>query len=133
MAEYVFQDLVNKAGLGDRFEVTSAAVSYEEIGNDVYPPARRELSRHGVPCPPRAARHVSLEDVRDFDHLLCMDASNLDRLYRFAPEARGKARLLGEYGLGGRAIADPWYTGDFETTYREIRACSEAFLETILS
>ena len=132
MGECILKELARERGVSDRLLIESSAVSYEEIGNDVYPPARRELARHGVPCPSRAARHISAADVRDFDHLLCMDASNLDRLFRFAPEARGKARLLGEYGLGGRAIADPWYTGDFETTYREIRACAEVFLDSVL-
>ena len=131
MAEYIFKKMVGEKGLSDAFVIDSTAVSYEEIGNDVYPPARKELSRHGVPCPPRAARHISAEDIRTYDLLLCMDKSNLDRLFRFSSEAPQKTHLLGEYGLGGKSIADPWYTGDFETTYREIVLSCERLLETL--
>ncbi len=133
MAEYVFKDILEKRGLSSAFRVESSAVTTEEIGNDVYPPARKELARHSVPCPRRAARLIRKEDVAAFDLILCMDRSNLDRLFRIAPEAKEKTRLLGEYGLGGRSIADPWYTGDFETTYDEIVFASEELLHALLA
>lgn len=131
MAEYVFQDLVNKAGLGDRFEVTSAAVSYEEIGNDVYPPAKRCLASHGVPCPSRAAHRITPAEIEEADLLLCMDFSNLRRLAAISPVARDKAKLLGEYGLSGAEIEDPWYTGNFSRVYDQIALCCGALLAAL--
>ena len=131
MAEYVFKKLAAEKGVAERFEVKSSAVSYEEIGNDVYPPARRELLRRGVPCPPRAARHIEEKDVKEYDLLLCMDGSNLQRLFRAFPAAREKTHLLGEYGLNGKDIADPWYTGDFATAYEEIALCCGELLEVL--
>ena len=131
MGEYIFADLIRKRGLENAIEVSSSAVSREAIGGDVYPPARRELSLHGVPCPPRAARQITEEEIRDFDHILVMDESNLHRLARISPLAVGKARLLGEYGLGGKEIEDPWYTGRFSVVYREIASCCEVLLEAL--
>ncbi len=128
MAEYVFQDLVNKAGLGDRFEVTSAAVSYEEIGNDVYPPAKRCLAEHGIPCPHRGAHRITPKEAEESDVLLCMDHSNLYRLKSISPLAEKKARLLGEYGLHGAEIEDPWYTGAFGRVYDQIFLCCKELL-----
>jgi len=131
MAEYIFKKMIAEKGVSDLFDVASSAVTTEEIGNDVYPPARKVLSRHSVPCPPRGARLITKEDVDLYDHILCMDRSNLDKLYRIAPAAREKARLLGDYGLGGKNIADPWYTGDFDTTYDEVVRSLENFLAIV--
>lgn len=131
MAEYVFQDLVNKAGLGDRFEVTSAAVSYEEIGNDVYPPAKRCLAEHGIPCPHRGAHRITPKEAEESDVLLCMDYSNLYRLKSISPLAEKKARLLGEYGLHGAEIEDPWYTGAFGRVYDQIFLCCKELLRVL--
>lgn len=131
MAEYVFQDLVNKAGLGDRFEVTSAAVSYEEIGNDIYPPAKRCLAEHGIPCPHRGAHRITPKEAEESDVLLCMDHSNLCRLKSISPLAEKKARLLGEYGLHGAEIEDPWYTGAFGRVYDQIFLCCKELLRVL--
>ena len=131
MAEYVFKDLVAKAGKSADFVVSSSAVSYEEIGNDVYPPAKRCLAAHGVPCPPHAAHHITPREVEEADLLLCMDHSNLYRLKSISPAAAEKARLLGEFGLGGKEIEDPWYTGNFERVYEEIALCSEELLRVL--
>ena len=131
MAEYVFADLVKKAGKGAEFSVSSAAVSYEEIGNDVYPPAKRVLAAKGVPCPPRGAHRITSKEAEEADLLLCMDHFNLYRLKSISPAAAGKARLLGEFGLGGKEIEDPWYTGNFERVYEEIALCSEELLRVL--
>ena len=133
MGEYVFKKMIRERGVEDRFIVASSAVTTEEIGNDVYPPARKVLARHSVPCPARGARLITKEDVDAFDLILCMDRSNLDKLYRIAPAARLKAHLLGEYGLHGKDIADPWYTGDFDTTYEEIDRCCAELLDALLA
>lgn len=131
MAEYIFADMVKKAGLADRVQVSSSAVSREEIGSDVYPPAQRELARHGVPCPCRAARQITEGEITEYDHILVMDESNLRRLSRISPVAAEKARLLGEYGLDGREIEDPWYTGRFSVVYEQIALCCRELLAVI--
>ena len=131
MAEHVFQDLVNRAGFMDEFEITSAAVSCEEIGNDVYPPAKRCLVEHGVPCPRRGAHRITPKEVDEADILLCMDQSNLYRLKNISPIAEKKARLLGEYGLNGAEIEDPWYTGAFGRVYDQIALCCDGLLRAL--
>ena len=131
MAEYVFADLLRRRGLTNSIHVDSTAATTEEIGHDVYPPAKRVLAAHGIPCPPRAARLITAKEIEDFDYILCMDESNLRYLSRIVPLAKGNVRLLGEYGLGGRAIEDPWYTGRFDRVYDEISLCAENFLSEI--
>ena len=128
MAEYIFADLVRKAGKEALYEISSAAVTCEEIGNDVYPPAKRCLAAHGVPCPQRAAHLVTNAEAERSDLILCMDHSNLRRLSSVAPYGVPKAHLLGEYGLGGKEIEDPWYTGNFERVYEEIALCAAELL-----
>ena len=130
MAEYVFRDLVEKAGLSDVIEVSSCAVSREEIGNDVYPPAKRVLLDHGVPCPSRHAREFTAEDAEKSDYILCMDENNLYRLKRYSVDL-SKVSLLGEHGLGGKEIEDPWYTDRFDRVYREIETCCAALLKEL--
>lgn len=115
MGEYVLKHMVERAGVGDRFEIASAAVSREEIGNPVYPPARRELARHGVRCDGHRARQVTMADYRRFDRIYNMDGSNLRWLKRLLPEDPDKIRPLLDHD-----VADPWYTGDFEAAWRDI-------------
>ncbi len=115
MGKFILQDMVKKAGLGDRFEIDSAAVSREEIGNDIYPPARRELKKHGVSCEGHAARQVTMADYRKFDRIYYMDRSNARYLSRMLPADPEKIRPL-----IGRDVADPWYTGDFGATWQDI-------------
>ncbi len=115
MGKFILQDMVKKAGLGDRFEIDSAAVSREEIGNDIYPPARRELKKHGIFCEGHAARQVTMADYRKFDRIYYMDRSNARYLSRMLPPDPEKIRPL-----LSRDVADPWYTGDFGATWRDI-------------
>ena len=115
MGEYILKDMAAKAGLGDRFEIASAAVSREEIGNPVYPPARRELAKHGIACAGHAARQVTMKDYHHFDRIYYMDRSNARWLERLLPRDPDKIRPLLEHD-----VADPWYTGDFEETWRDI-------------
>jgi len=115
MGEYILKDMVKKAGLHDRFEIDSAAVSREEIGNPVYPPARRELNKHGIRCDGHAARQVTVDDYHHFDRIYYMDRSNARWLSRMLPKDPEKIRPLLDYD-----VADPWYTGDFEETWRDI-------------
>ena len=130
MAEFIFKALVKARGLEDRYHVESAAVSAEELGNPIYPPARRCLSQHGVWFDQgKRARQITAADYGRFDRIICMDSSNLRLIKRIIPEDReGKIHLLMSYTGTGRDVADPWYTGDFETTFQDILEGCEAML-----
>ena len=127
MGEYILKDLVSKAGAADRFEIDSAAVSREEIGVPVYPPARRELQKHGVACGGHRARQVTVEDYRRFDRIYYMDRSNARYLSRMLPADPDKIRPL-----LSRDVADPWYTGNFEATWNDILEGCQTILEEFL-
>ena len=129
MAEFVLKHEAEKAGRADDFYVESAAVSSEEIGNPVYPPARRLLAAHGIDCAGKTARRIRPEDYEKFDLIIGMDNSNMVRLRRFFPEdPDGKiVRLLDLTDTPGE-VDDPWYSGDFEQTYREVLAGVQALL-----
>ena len=122
MAEFVMKDLVEKAGLSDQYHIESAAVSTEEIGNPIYPPAKRCLEQHGVWYDPtKCARQVTRADYNRFDLIICMDASNLRLIRRIIPDdPDGKIRHIMSYANIHRDVADPWYTGDFEATWRDV-------------
>jgi len=132
MAEFIMKDIVKKRGLQDRFYIESAATSYEEIGNPVYPPAKRELAKHGISCEGKRARKLIKEDFRKFDYLIAMDANNLRNIRReFGQEFQARVPLFLEYAGESRDISDPWYTGDFESTYRDVEKSAEAFLKNL--
>ena len=130
MAEFILKALVRAKGLENQYYIESAAVSSEEIGNPVYPPARRSLSQHGVPFSnDKRARQVTRSDYDRFDRIICMDASNLRWLRRIIPrDPEGKIHLMMSYTGIGRDVADPWYTGDFEAAFQDILAGCEAML-----
>ena len=116
MGEFVMKDMVKKAGMADRFEIASAAVSTEELGNPVYPPARQELKRHGIDCAGPRARQITRRDLDYYDRILYMDRSNERWLNRMFPgQWQKKCRPLLD-----RDVADPWYTGDFTATWEDI-------------
>ena len=114
MAEFVMKDMVKKAGLEGKFQIASAAVSREEIGNDIYPPARRELRKHGVACDHHMAHQISSREYEEYDYIYYMDRSNARYLQRLLKDTDKCFPLL------PRDVADPWYTGDFTQTYRDI-------------
>ncbi|MBQ9120206.1 MAG: low molecular weight phosphotyrosine protein phosphatase [Lachnospiraceae bacterium] len=126
MAEFIFKDMLDKRYLTSRFFVASAATSTEEIwngvGNPVYPPARAELARHGISCEGKRAVQVTKQDYAEYDYLICMDTNNLRNLSRIiGSDPEQKVSLLLDYtDRPGTSIADPWYTGDFGKTYRDI-------------
>ena len=130
MAEFILKALVKARGLEGQYFIESAAVSEEEIGNPIYPPAKRCLSQHGVPFDTqKRARQVTRADYARFDRLICMDASNLRWLRWIIPDdPEGKVHLMMSYAGVGRDVADPWYTGDFETTFQDILEACEAML-----
>ena len=129
MAEFVMKKEAEKAGRSADFYVESAAVSSEEIGNPVYPPARRLLAAHGIDCSGKTARRIRPEDYEKFDLIIGMDNSNMVRLRRFFPEdPEGKiVRLLDLTDAPGE-VDDPWYSGDFEQTYKDVLAGVHALL-----
>ena len=170
MAEFVMKDLVKKAGLESQFHIESAATSTEEIGNPVYPPARRKLAEHGIDCTGKRARQLTNADYDQFDLLIGMDRDNLRNMHRicggdftkkihllleYAGRPKGAPakppfRLCGErsrsgmselsasagsegYAACGGDVADPWYTGDFETTWRAVLAGCQGLLERLRS
>ena len=122
MAEFILKALVKSRGLEEAYYIESAAVSAEEIGNPIYPPAKRCLSQHGVWFDPgKVARQVKRSDYDRFDRIICMDASNLRLIRRIIPtDPEEKIHLMMSYTGVGRDVADPWYTGDFETTFQDI-------------
>ena len=131
MAEFILKALVRARGLEGQYYIESAAVSAEEYGNPIYPPARRCLQAHGVVFDPdKRARQVTRADYGRFDRIICMDGSNLRGLRRIFPDdPEGKIHLMMSYTGAGRDIADPWYTGDFETTFQDILRACEAMLQ----
>lgn len=130
MAEFVMKDLVGKAGADERFFIASAATSTEEIGNPVYPPARRKLAEHGIGCAGKTARQMTAADYREYDLLIGMDSANLRNMRRICGgDPEGKIRLLMDFTDRPGDVADPWYTGDFETTWRDISAGCRGLLE----
>lgn len=130
MAEFVMKDLVRKAGADERFFIASAATSTEEIGNPVYPPARRKLAEHGIGCAGKTARQMTAADYREYDLLIGMDCANLRNMRRICGgDPEGKIRLLMDFTDRPGDVADPWYTGDFETTWRDISAGCRGLLE----
>ena len=133
MAEFVMKDLVEKAGLGERLHIESAATSREEIGNPVYPPARRKLAEHGIGCEGHAARQITARDYQDFDLLIAMDSANLRTMRRFyGGDPAGKIHLLLDYaGRPGEEVADPWYTGDFQATWQDVSAGCAGLLKQL--
>ena len=132
MAEFVMKQLVAEAGREQSFQIESAAVSTEEIGNDIYPPAKRKLREKGVPFAFHAARQITLEDYQYYDYIVCMDRSNLRLLrYLIGEDTLGKVSLLLEWSGVSRDVADPWYTGDFEAAYQDILQGCQALLKAI--
>ena len=129
MAEFVMKDLVKKAGLEAEFEISSSATSTEEIGNPVYPPARRKLAEHGIGCAGKTARQLRREDYDRYDLLIGMDGANLRNMRRICGgDPVGKLSLLLDWTGRPGDVADPWYTGDFEATWRDVAAGCAALL-----
>ena len=130
MAEFILKAMVKAKGVEHMYYIESAAVSTEEIGNPIYPPAKRCLSQHGVWFDPsKRARQVTRADYDRFDRIICMDASNLRLIRRIIPsDPSGKIHLMMSYAGIGRDVADPWYTGDFEETFQDLLVACEAMV-----
>ena len=138
MAEFVFKDLVTKKGIADNFYISSSATSTEEIwngvGNPVYPPAKRELAKHGISCEGKRAVQLKLSDYNNFDYFIGMDRANIRNMHRILEgDSDGKIYKLLTFAGRSEDVADPWYSGDFETTYKDVVEGCEALLQFVLT
>ena len=132
MAEFVMKDLVQKAGLENQFHIESAATSTEEIGNPVYPPARRKLAEHGISCQGHAARQLTRKDYDRFDLLIGMDFANLRNMRRMCGGGeKNKIHLLMDYTHRPGEVADPWYTENFEATWQDVLEGCQGLLDSL--
>jgi protein-tyrosine phosphatase len=132
MAEFVMKDLVKKAGREDEFLIESAATSTEEIGNSVYPPARRKLAEHNITCQGKTARQMTRMDYQRFDLLIGMDTWNIRNMRNICGgDPENKIVMLMDYTHRPGDVADPWYTGDFEATWCDVLEGCEALLNEL--
>lgn len=132
MAEFLMKELVREQGLQNEFYIESAATSTEEIGNGVYPPVKRILKARGIDCSTKHARQMTRADYDKFDYIVCMDERNLRNMRYIAIDSKNKYSRLLDYTNDPHDVADPWYSGDFATTEREVQQGCEALLNHIL-
>ena len=125
MAEFVLKDMAAKAGVSHQFHIESAAASREELGHPVYPPAKREMARHGIACDGHRARQITREDLTKFDYIYYMDSNNRRRLGSMFPDFDGFRPFL------NRDVADPYYYGDFAQTWADVCEGCERILKEL--
>ena len=132
MAEFVMKDLVSKARLTDKYYIESAATSTEELGNEVYPPAKRKLAEHNISCKGKTARQMTHSDYDRFDLLIGMDQWNIRNMNRICGgDPEGKIRMLMDYTNRPGEVADPWYTGNFEATWQDVLLGCQCLIDDI--
>ena len=132
MAEFIFRDMIRRQNLSDKIQVASAATSREEIGNSIYPPAKRKLSKYGISSDGHRARQITKQDYETYDYLLAMEQYNIRNMMRIlGSDPKNKVSRLLDFAARPRDIDDPWYSGDFETAYRDIYEGCEALLSHI--
>lgn len=133
MAQFVFQDMVNKQGLQDQFYIDSAATSREEIGNRPHYGTVQKMREEGIPVLKHYAVQMTRQDYEDYDYLIGMEHFNLRNMKRIVgSDPEQKIHLLLDYSNHPRDIADPWYTGNFDETYKDVKEGCEAFLEYLI-
>ena len=132
MAEFIMKDLVAKEGLSGRFHIESAATSTEEIGNEVYPPAKQKLAEHGISCKGKTARQMTAADYNRFDLLIGMDRWNIQNMERISGgDPQHKIHRLLDYTHRPGDVIDPWYSGNFDATWRDVSEGCQALLATL--
>lgn len=132
MAEYVFKNMVKEAGLEDKFKISSAATSYEEEGNSIYPPAARTLKGYDIPYGNHKAHRLTTAEIEEYDYIIGMESRNISNILRISGgNHQEKIYKLLDF-CGGGDISDPWYSGDFDTTYRDVTKGCKALLEKLL-
>lgn len=133
ICEFVLKDMVKKLGIEEQFEIASAATSTEEIwngvGNPVYPPAKAELRKHGISCEGKRARQLMKQDYDHYDYLIGMDTANIRNMERMTGHTGGKIHMLLEFAGRHDSVIDPWYSGRFDDTYRDVVTGCNAFLD----
>lgn len=129
MAEFIFKDILEKAGVSDLFEVASAGTSSEEEGNPVYPPARAELVKHGISCAGKRAVQYTVGDYSKYDYIVVMEDWHKRSVLHISGDAQNKVFRLLDFTDAPADIDDPWYTRDFARAYGEIERGCAAFLE----
>ena len=137
MAEFIFKDMVSKAEISDEFEISSSATSTEEIwngiGNPVYPPAKRELEKHGIKCDGKRAVQLKKNDYENYDLFIGMDSANIRNMTRILDgDPKNKIRKLMNYTANGGDVADPWYSDRFDIAYKDIYDGCKALLEELI-
>lgn len=133
MGEYILKDIVKKNGTGDMFEISSKATSREEIGNDIYPPAKRMMDMKGISYDRHRASQVTASDMEYYDYILIMDQNNMNNMRRmFNERYMDKVHFLLSFAGENRAVSDPWYTDDFKTAYSDILKGCEAFYRFVM-
>ena len=137
MAEFIFKDMVSKAERSDEFEISSSATSTEEIwngiGNPVYPPAKRELEKHGIKCDGKRAVQLKKNDYENYDLFIGMDSANIRNMTRILDgDPKNKIRKLMTYTASGGDVADPWYSDRFDIAYKDIYDGCKALLEELI-
>ena len=125
MAEFVLKDMAAKAGVSHKFKIDSRATSREELGNPVYPPARRELNRHGILCDGHRATQITRKDLEFYDYIYYMDSRNRQNLNRMFPDFHDFLPFL------SRDVADPWYSGDFTQSWADVQEGCTRILEEL--
>ena len=134
MAEFIMKDLVKREGLENQFHIVSAATSTEEIGNPVYPQARRKLAEHGIGCAGKTARQLTKGDYAQYDLLIGMDRANIRNMNRICGgDPEGKIKPLLDFTDRPGDVADPWYTGDFDATWRDVLEGCQKMLASLLN
>ncbi|MVX67016.1 low molecular weight phosphotyrosine protein phosphatase [Clostridium chromiireducens] len=132
MAEFIFKNMVKQKGMSDNFYIASCATSTEEIGNSVYPPAKRKLMEHNISCEGKRSVQLRKEDYNKFDYLVAMDQKNMGNIFKIIKEdPENKVYKLLNFTTTPKDIADPWYSGDFDTTYNEIYEGCRGLLDFI--
>ena len=132
MAEFIMKDIVRKHHREKDFQIASAATSAEELGNPVYPPARRKLLEHGIRCDGKTARQMTLQDYHDYDLLIVMDFNNMKNAKRIiGNDSDNKLRMLMDYTDAKGAVSDPWYTRDFDKAYNDIAKGCQGLFDTL--
>lgn len=130
MSEFIMKDMIAKKRLADKIQVASSATSREEIGNDMYTPAKRKLDKEHIPYTRHHARQITKSDYAEYDLILCMEQYNIRNLKKIIPDdPDNKIRLLLDYSDTSRDISDPWYSGDFDRAYDDIKEGCQRLIE----
>ena len=133
MAEFIFRDMVDKAGMAEQFYIESAATSTEEVGSDIHPGTKKKLRENGIPYTKRHARRMTAGDYKKFDYIIGMDDANIINILKIAGgDSEHKVHKLLDFAGEDRSIADPWYTGNFDDTYDDVTAGCEGLGKVLL-